>query len=110
MTALIWRRGSTFRMSLSVTSGEVVGDEEVRCSLKVNVGGIPIGAELMEFAVSFAAEDGSTPAMWIFEGTAEQSLSLPIATLIADARVVLADEIVISETVAIQHIRTVTPE
>lgn len=111
MDNFTWRQGSTLSIFLEIRTGDVMGDEAVRCALKKRgSGGEPVGDELAELSVEYLpAVDRANP-YYSIQGTPEQSLALNIGNYLIDVHITLADGIVISERARVYVAATVTTE
>ena len=109
----VWRRGATFTFGLEVVSGDVAGDEVVRCVLKAAdpKTSLPPGDaadELVEFDVAFEAATDDDPARWMFTGSSTDGEGLAAGLYVADARIEIDGVVVQTASVQIKVAERVT--
>lgn len=100
-----FQRGETVSLALAVVSGDPARVASVTAAVKPVTAGrstpdptVPVAAS---FDVSFAAAAFDEPARWLFTLTPAMSASLAAGSYLADARLVVAGGVCITETVAL---------
>jgi len=101
----IFQRGETVSLALAVVSGDPTVVTSVTAAVKPVTAGhstpdptVPVAAN---FSVSFAAALGDEPARWLLTLAPATSAALTAGSYFADARLVVAGGVCITETVAL---------
>jgi hypothetical protein len=109
----IFQCGETVSLALAVVSGDPGIVSAVTAAMKPVTAGrstpdpaVPVAAS---FAVSFLAAAGDEPARWLLTLAPAVTASLPAGRYLADARIVVAGGVSITETVALSLRDAVTP-
>lgn len=105
-----WRKGSTFRMYFDVTSGDVTGEEPVRCAMKQRRFGEAYGDELVVFVVEFFPAADGAYAYFEISAEADEADSLPLGDYLADLRIEFDDGEFQSDPIRIQLLDRVTED
>jgi hypothetical protein len=101
----IFQRGETVSLALAVVSGDAAVVISVTAAIKPVTAGrgtpdpaVPVAAS---FAVSFSAAAAGEPARWLLTLPPAVTAALPAGSYLADARLVTAGGVCITETVAL---------
>jgi hypothetical protein len=100
MTTYSFQRGETVSLALDAVTGDPATVTSVTAAMK------PVAAS---FSVSSRVAAGSIPAGWTLTLSAAVSAALAAGTYLADAKLVVAGGVTITEPVAIRMIDAVTP-
>ena len=112
MTTYTFQRGETVSIALDAVQGDPATVTSVTAALKPVAAGrtlVDPGATVAAtFSVSNRAAAGNIPAGWTLTLSAAISAGLAAGTYLADARLVVAGGVTITEPVAIRMIDAVT--
>ena len=113
MTTFMFQRGETVSLALDAVQGDTAIVSTITAALKPIAAGRtmadPTAPVAATFAVSSRAAAGEIPAGWTLTLTAAVSSALSAGTYLADAKLVVAGGVTITEPVAIRLIDAVTP-
>ena len=112
MTTYTFQRGETVSVALDAVQGDPLTVTSVTAALKPVAAGRtmadPEAAMAAAFAVSSRVAAGSIPAGWTLSLSAAISAGLAAGTYLADAKLIVAGGVTITEPVAIRLIDAVT--
>jgi hypothetical protein len=112
MTTFTFQRGETVSLALDAVQGDPSSVTSVTAAMKPVAAGRtmidPAAAVAATFTVSNRAEAGGVPAGWTLTIPAAVSAALAGGTYLADAKLVVAGGVTITEPVAIRMIDAVT--
>lgn len=113
MTTFTFQRGETVSIALDAVQGDPLAVSSVTAALKPVAAGRtlvdPGAAVAATFSVSPRTAAGAIPAGWTLTISAAASAGLAAGTYLADAKLVVAGGVTITEPVAIRMIDAVTP-
>ena len=112
MTPYIFQRGETISLALDAVTGDPLSVTTISAAMKaVPPGrtGVPDGAPVAaNFTISSRTVQGDIPAGWTLTIPAATSASLTPGSYLADARLVVAGGVIITEPIAIRIKPSVT--
>jgi hypothetical protein len=113
MTTYTFQRGETVSLALDAVQGDPAMVTSVTAAIKPVAAGRsmidPAATVAATFAVSNRAAAGGLPGGWTLTIPAAVSAALASGTYLADAKLVVAGGVTITEPVAIRMIDPVTP-
>lgn len=98
MTRYTFQRGETIRVALDAVSGDPGQVDSISARMKLAVG----GADSVPFEIVGRAAAGDVPAGWTLTIAAEVSVALPLGLYRADARLEVADGVIITDPIDIR--------
>lgn len=112
MTTFTFQRGETVSLALDAVQGDPLTVTSVTAAMKAVAAGRtlvdPAAAVAATFSVSPRVAAGNIPAGWTLTLSAATSAALAAGTYLADAKLIVAGGVMITEPVAIRMIDAVT--
>lgn len=112
MTPFTFQRGETIALALDALGGDPATVTAITADLKAALPGrtspLPGEPVAASFAVSARAATGEDPGGWTLVLTAAQSAGLLPGAYLADARLVTADQVIVTEPVFLRIRAAVT--
>lgn len=106
MEPYVFQRGETIGLGIDVVAGDAAG-AAVSAALR-RVAGFTLAGPAMAFAVAARAADGADPGGWTLTLAAEASAALAAGLYRADARIVTAGGVTITDPIDIRIVEPVS--